>query len=92
MGSATHGGYQMDDMQNMSALLDELTAGAQCAYLSDLHATACRSAVCNAVMHIPASAYPARVWNDVAHYILGKSIPEDTAEDTRAYLICMLKS
>ena len=92
MNEDAEGKRRMENIHTMSALLDELTECACCTYLSDLHAAAYRSAVCDVVTGVPASAYPARVWNDVARYILGRSIPQDTADKTRAYLISMLKN
>ena len=83
----TEGGLPVREHKGQSkGLLEEIAAGAECFYLSDLHVSAYASAIRRAVRKIDPETYSLWEWDDAVQYILGSTVVCKSKEQAKSLL------
>lgn len=85
----------MDENQVKSSktdLLERLSSGMGCQYLSDLRGMA-HTAQCRLILaEIPAEEYSVKTWSDAIYYITGEKTVYSTPQEARMKLIGWLEN
>lgn len=70
-------------MENKRGILEDLTRGVGCLYISDLHDTDRYAAIKNALGEIKTGCYNDREWREAYEYITGKKLGGESEDQVR---------
>lgn len=68
-------------------LLDDLSRGIGCAYVSDLHEVRWQTALVLALQNIRASDYSVEMWNEAVTYIMNQKTEFSSVREAYEYLL-----